>query len=214
MNYLSSSPTPLSKTIRKKQLISCFFLSVPPKVYIDRRVFADVSHYSSQLRVVVFLLLETITAYSVVTVVETGIFCIRDGKKVLIFFTFLPGSTIIVLEVAKWNNDIIPTTNTRKAKRCMSKYRYYRKAGLDQMGCISLEKILQPLDSVPEFATVSIKIQAARNELGLSQEELAVELGMKRQFLAKLESGNHNPSLATLMKIANAFGKKLVVEFA
>lgn len=49
-----------------------------------------------------------------------------------------------------------------------------------------------------------------RAERGLSQTALADQLGMKQPAVARLETGEHNPSLETLARISTAIG----VEFA
>lgn len=49
-----------------------------------------------------------------------------------------------------------------------------------------------------------------RAEHGLSQTALAEQLGMKQPAVARLETGEHNPSLETLARISTAIG----VEFA
>ena len=53
----------------------------------------------------------------------------------------------------------------------------------------------------------------AREELGMSQQELSVKTGITQPDISKLENGKANPSIGTLKKIAEAFGKKLVVQF-
>jgi transcriptional regulator with XRE-family HTH domain len=41
---------------------------------------------------------------------------------------------------------------------------------------------------------------------GWSQEQLAERASMQRSYLADLERGSRNPSVRTLVKLANAFG--------
>lgn len=48
-----------------------------------------------------------------------------------------------------------------------------------------------------------------RKEAGLTQEELAKRCGMQKSNISRLESGNYNPSLDLLVKIANGLGKKI-----
>ena len=54
----------------------------------------------------------------------------------------------------------------------------------------------------------------ARHEAGLTQQELAERTGIQQANISRIENGNGNPSLATLTKIANGMGKKLVITFA
>ena len=43
-----------------------------------------------------------------------------------------------------------------------------------------------------------------RKERGLSQEQLALEAGMKRSYLSDLERGTRNPSVRALGRLADA----------
>lgn len=58
------------------------------------------------------------------------------------------------------------------------------------------------------------RVVEARIEEGLTQAELAARCGMKASNLCRLESGNGNPSVATLESIARGLGRKLVITFA
>lgn len=44
-------------------------------------------------------------------------------------------------------------------------------------------------------------------------EALAQRIGIQRSNLSRLESGNYNPSLAFLKKVAKGMGKKLTLTF-
>jgi len=48
------------------------------------------------------------------------------------------------------------------------------------------------------------QLQRLRAERSLTQEQLAVKAGLARIYLAKLESGQHDPSLSTLVRLAKA----------
>jgi transcriptional regulator with XRE-family HTH domain len=48
------------------------------------------------------------------------------------------------------------------------------------------------------------QIQRLRTSRGLTQEQLAVTAGLSRTFLARLELGQHDPSLSTLVRVAKA----------
>lgn len=49
-------------------------------------------------------------------------------------------------------------------------------------------------------------VRAQRRRLGLSQEELALEAGMKRAYVSDLERGTRNPSVRALGRLAAALG--------
>jgi len=48
------------------------------------------------------------------------------------------------------------------------------------------------------------KMQKARKEAGVSQEELAAKLAMHRTYIGMIERGERNPTIRTLYKIAKA----------
>jgi ribosome-binding protein aMBF1 (putative translation factor) len=48
-----------------------------------------------------------------------------------------------------------------------------------------------------------------REELGLSQTEVAARMGTSQSTLARLEQGNAKPTLATVARLAKAMGKKI-----
>lgn len=57
----------------------------------------------------------------------------------------------------------------------------------------------------PEIAFGEV-LRAKRKEAGLSQEKLALDVGLERTFISMLERGQRQPSLTTLLKIAPALG--------
>ncbi|QIM62193.1 transcriptional regulator [Pasteurellaceae bacterium Orientalotternb1] len=52
-----------------------------------------------------------------------------------------------------------------------------------------------------------------RKEQGITQKELARRTGLKQSAVSRLETGNYNPSLAFLERIAQGIGKELHIEF-
>lgn len=50
-------------------------------------------------------------------------------------------------------------------------------------------------------------IRALRTERGLSQAQLAVEVGVSRQTIISIESGRYTPSLALALSLARYFGQ-------
>ena len=65
----------------------------------------------------------------------------------------------------------------------------------------------------PEFQLVKAMIKA-RHEAGLTQKELAERTGLQQANISRIENGNGNPSVATLNRIAQGMGKKLIISFA
>lgn len=54
------------------------------------------------------------------------------------------------------------------------------------------------------FANV---LRSLRQELGISQEQLALRANVDRTFVGKLEAARHQPSLAVVFKLSQALGK-------
>lgn len=55
----------------------------------------------------------------------------------------------------------------------------------------------------------NLKIKSARAALGLSQEELAKKVGVTRQTISAVESGDYNPTINLCIEICKALGKTL-----
>lgn len=53
------------------------------------------------------------------------------------------------------------------------------------------------------------EIIKARKELNLTQEQLAQLVGTKQSNISRLESGEYNPTIEFLSKVAHAMGKTL-----
>lgn len=64
----------------------------------------------------------------------------------------------------------------------------------------------------PEFAIIQAIIDA-RKSSGLTQKQLSERTGIAQSDISKLESGNANPSLKTMQRLASGMGMKLKVEF-
>lgn len=62
----------------------------------------------------------------------------------------------------------------------------------------------------PRYALISDLI-GARLKRGLTQKDLAERIGTKQSAIARLESGNINPSIEFLQKIAQVMGYKLTI---
>ena len=62
----------------------------------------------------------------------------------------------------------------------------------------------------PKYLLVSQLIEA-RIKSGMTQKELAKKLGTKQSAIARLESGNANPTIAFLEKTSKALGTKITL---
>lgn len=56
------------------------------------------------------------------------------------------------------------------------------------------------------FAQVARELAQARQKQGLTQSDLAKRVGMAQADISKLESGQGNPSLKTLQRVAEGLG--------
>lgn len=63
-----------------------------------------------------------------------------------------------------------------------------------------------------EFAIIQAIIDA-RKGAGLTQKQLSERTGISQSDISKLETGNANPSLRTLQRLANGLGKRVRIAF-
>ncbi len=68
-------------------------------------------------------------------------------------------------------------------------------------------------DSAAIAALCARKLLELRARKGETQRELAQRLGMTESMISRLERGDHVPSLKTLCRIADAFGRRLEIVF-
>ena len=64
----------------------------------------------------------------------------------------------------------------------------------------------------PEFSLMQAMIDA-RKSSGLTQKQLSERTGIAQSDFSKLESGNGNPSLRTLERLAKGMGMRIQIEF-
>ena len=68
-------------------------------------------------------------------------------------------------------------------------------------------------DSAALAAQCAVKLLELRTYTGKTQKELATRLRMTESMISRLERGDHVPSLRTLCRIADAFGRRLEIVF-
>lgn len=61
------------------------------------------------------------------------------------------------------------------------------------------------------FEAIARQVILRRGELGLTQKELAERVGTSHSAISRLESGQHRASIATLGRVGEALGLRLVV---
>ena len=62
----------------------------------------------------------------------------------------------------------------------------------------------------PRYALIA-QIIDARNQLNMTQEELALRVGTQKSNISRLESGLYNPSLDFITKIAQGLNKEIII---
>jgi ribosome-binding protein aMBF1 (putative translation factor) len=63
------------------------------------------------------------------------------------------------------------------------------------------------------YEEIARQVIALRLRYNLSQQALAQRTGTTKSAISRLESGQHAPTVATLERIASAFGGYLVISF-
>jgi DNA-binding XRE family transcriptional regulator len=69
------------------------------------------------------------------------------------------------------------------------------------------------LDELFPYHDLSLEIGTLRADLEMTQTEFGQLVGVPQSTVARLESGQQNPSVGMLKRIAQATGTELVVEF-
>jgi transcriptional regulator with XRE-family HTH domain len=57
-----------------------------------------------------------------------------------------------------------------------------------------------------ESTKLGLNLKKIRTKKGISQGDIAKELGVSRGFISTIENGKTNPTLATITKLAKAVG--------
>lgn len=83
----------------------------------------------------------------------------------------------------------------------------YKRAKSSILSDSRVRKEFEKPDLNWEIAKSVIK---ARLDKGMSQAQLARRIGTKQPSIARIESGNHTPSIGILQKIAHALGTELI----
>jgi transcriptional regulator with XRE-family HTH domain len=61
---------------------------------------------------------------------------------------------------------------------------------------------------IPTLKRLIIRLKQLRAARDMSQADLADKSGVSREYIARLETGHHDPSLSTLVKLAKALKVK------
>lgn len=97
------------------------------------------------------------------------------------------------------------------------------------MGCVGIRKMyadrrangramkkrydadIVPAESVAARADVANQLKNARVSLGITQQVLADRAGTQKSNISRMESGNYNPTLDFIVKVAASMGKEVSI---
>ncbi len=89
----------------------------------------------------------------------------------------------------------------------MKSYQKFKKEALAD------HEVKAAYESLCDEFELHAKLIELRKSANFTQEELAQKMHTTKSAIARLESLKSNPTLATLKSYANAFGKRLKIEF-
>lgn len=92
----------------------------------------------------------------------------------------------------------------------MDNFQKYLDDALKKVDILEEEPIVE-LPGYDIFAEISALIVDTRNEIGITQKELAKKSGLTQANISKIESGACRPTIESLKKIADGLGKRLVI---
>lgn len=83
---------------------------------------------------------------------------------------------------------------------------------------LKVEKMMEsePEPELPKrdvYREIRYMIISERKKHKMTQKQLAEKTGLSQANISNIEKGNSRPTIDTLMKIADAFGKQLAVYF-
>ena len=106
------------------------------------------------------------------------------------------------------------TRNRRLTPEEAAKYREVREQVEQELPEL-IARHDERLVALDQLAGLVQQLKAAREEKGLSLSDMTRLTGMDRSALSKLETGQRlNPTIETLVRYADAVGKRLVVSLA
>ncbi len=106
------------------------------------------------------------------------------------------------------------TRTRRLTPEEVAKYKAIREQVAEELPDL-IERHHERMAALDQFDELLKQLKAAREARGLSLSDLTELTGMDRSALSKLETGQRpNPTIETLVRYAEAVGKRLVVTLA
>lgn len=69
----------------------------------------------------------------------------------------------------------------------------------------------QEVEKEKKYYNLVVQLRALRQKAGMTQKELAEKASLPRATIVRVESGRRNATLETLMSMAGAMGRDLVI---
>ena len=88
----------------------------------------------------------------------------------------------------------------------MKTFSQFKKASMKRPG---VKKAMRDVDLESQLIEAIVKSRAQKK---LTQKELAARIGIAQSALARFESGNSNPTLSFIQKVASGLGLRLTVK--
>lgn len=95
----------------------------------------------------------------------------------------------------------------------MSDFQEFLDKALAQIDVESIKEQDTKVYAYDIYKEVRKLVISARNKTGLTQKELAVRCGLTQDDVSNIENGVTCPTIDSLKKIADAMGRRLVIQF-
>jgi len=97
----------------------------------------------------------------------------------------------------------------KNKQKLLSKIVTFKEFNLD----LTVDDIKE-IEAEKKYYQMVVELRKVREELGLTQENLAKKSNLPRTTISKIESGNRNVTLETLMSLAKGMNRTLTLKFS
>lgn len=94
----------------------------------------------------------------------------------------------------------------------MSEFQSYLDKALKEVKLLDIEDEQNIIEYDIDLEVRELIINT-RTKLGITQKQLAEKSGVSQSNISKIENRTYRPSITILKRIADAFGKRLIIEF-
>ncbi len=96
----------------------------------------------------------------------------------------------------------------------MSDFQKFLDESLSQIDVREMKDVDDTVLDYDIYDEVRRLVVTARDKAGLTQNQLARQTGLTQSNISNIEKGTTKPTLDTLKKMADAMGRRLIVDFA